>query len=503
MRLKLAIGISIILFTVIIYGVFVNEVKKLPLDYKVISQQEGQDRILESKDGSLSNPFWIRETLVQEAVGADDDSLEIKSSIIGVDSATNDVIFNTDSTFFVNRDSRKIIGTENFFTFPNNVQKQNYEFFHPMIFTESTFVFENSRYVDNLEVYDFSCSYEKTDVSSAFPQFPSATIFSDGKCTVSVEPVTGMMVSFSKQWDDYFVSDGMRGEQVEFGGKKTTEYSKAILVDNAKSVKSLYYLIDVIFPILIVVIGGAVLTALLLLGKTRYQAMKIIDAQNELLKKERLSAIGEVTAKLSHDLRNSLNSIKLATTAMQLKLEKNLEPNFEANISVINESVSRIIHQVNQVLGFVKNVPLDIKLVSLNTVLGETIRNLTIPQNVTIKIPENDYSLMADKIHLSVAFGNIISNAVDAIGDINGEISIRANTDDENLILEFEDSGPGISKETIGKIFEPLFSTKSKGTGLGLSSVYDIVKIHQGTISVTSPPTIFKITLPLKQKYQN
>jgi hypothetical protein len=71
--------------------------------------------------------------------------------------------------------------------------------------------------------------------------------------------VTGMVVSFSKQWNDYFVNNGIRGDQVELGGKYTTDYSKEILVNNAKSTKTFYYLLDSVFPSLIAVIGIIIL----------------------------------------------------------------------------------------------------------------------------------------------------------------------------------------------------------------------------------------------------
>jgi len=68
----------------------------------------------------------------------------------------------------------------------------------------------------------------------------------------------------------------------------------------------------------------------------------------------------------------------------------------------------------------------------------------------------------------------------------------------DSVIIEIEDSGSGIPKEGIDDVFEPLFTTKQQGTGLGLASVRSIINAHGGTISVTSPPTIFKIILPKK-----
>lgn len=489
----------IIVSVIVVYGMFVYEMKKIPPDYKVISEHEGQDRILETLGGQLSPPFWIRETLTQEAINLNGDILEIRSTVRGVDSATNNMIFDNENLFYVDRATRKHQETDDYFSFPPNVQKQNYNFFHPMIFTKTVFEFVGTKSIDGLEVYDFTCSYDKTDVSNAFPQFPSQTIISDGKCTASVEPVTGMMVSFSKEWDDYISNDGVRGEQVEIGGKHTTEYSEAILVENAKSVKSLYYLLDFVFPVLITVIGIAIIIVIMLFAKTKHQTITIINAQNELLKKERMSTIGEITAKLSHDLRNSVTAIKMSSESMQMRLEKKMDPKLEENIPRINEAVARMIHQISQILGFVKTMPFDIRLVSLSAILEDALKYTDIPDSVAVRVPKEDYSLMADRIQLSIAFGNILSNAVDAMNG-KGEIIIRASADDHHLSLEFENTGSEIPQDDLKKIFEPLFTTKTEGTGLGLSSVRDIINMHNGRISVTSPPTIFRITIPLAQK---
>jgi len=493
---NLIIGFLIIMTIIIVYELSVSEIKKMPLDYSLISEHEGQDRVLDQVNGSMSEPFLIRETLRQNVVDVRGDILEIKATVIGIDSATNNVIFNSAQTFFVDRNTRKHTQTDEYFAFPPNVQKQNYEFLHPMIFTKTTFVFKDVHNIGDLEVYDFSCEYSGTDVSSSFPQFPTKQILSDGKCMVSVEPITGIVVSFSKKWDDYFVNDGVHGSQVELGGKQTTEYSKSILTNDAKSTKSLYYFFDVVLPILITILGIIVLVVIILFEKTKNQTKMIIQAQNELIKKEKLSTIGELTARISHDLRNPLSVIKLATENMELRISKNLDPNLKVYIPLITDSLSKINYQINQVLGFVKSTTLDMKLVSISKILQESVKNTNIPNNISVTLPEHDFSLIANKIQLEAAFGNILSNSVDAIGENKGIITIRARTEKNTLILDFEDSGTGIAKENLDKIFEPLFTTKQQGTGLGLASVKSIINVHGGAISVKSPPTVFTVTLP-------
>jgi histidine kinase/DNA gyrase B/HSP90-like ATPase/DUF3068 family protein/phospho-acceptor domain-containing protein len=494
--IKTVMGLLVITAVLCVYRIYVHELKKLPFTYAVIAEHEGQDRILEAIGGTLSAPFWIREVLQETVVNVSGNILAIKSTVVGTDAATNHVIFSNAHTFFVDRTTRKHQAMDAYFTFPPAVQKRNYEFFHPMIFTKTTFMFEREANLNGLDVYDFSCAYHGTDVSSAFPQFPSHTIFSNGTCTVSVEPVTGMVVAFSKQWDDYFVHNGTRGAQVELGGKYTTEYSKAILVNHAKSTKALYYFLDAVFPSFIVILGIIILCVVGLFDKTKNQAKFIVQAHNDLMKKEKLSTIGEVTARMAHDLRNPLHIITLTIQNLELRLSRKMDPNLDEHLPILHDAVARINHQINQVMGFVKTMPLDITLVSMATILDDTLKSMPIPTNISVTLPAHDVSLLADRMQLAVAFSNLVANAVDAIGAGEGSIVIRAIQGKNHIVVEFEDSGEGIAAENIPKIFDPLFTTKPHGTGLGLSSVRAIIASHGGTIAVQSPPTVFIVSLP-------
>ena len=101
---------------------------------------------------------------------------------------------------------------------------------------------------------------------------------------------------------------------------------------------------------------------------------------------------------------------------------------------------------------------------------------------------------------LSQIWTNIIDNAIDAMKG-KGELRIRAYHDDDCVVVEIGDNGPGISPEVQTHIFEPFFTTKGvgEGTGLGLDTVQRIVKKHRGSIQVTSKPgdTLFQVWLPL------
>ncbi|MBA4718199.1 MAG: GHKL domain-containing protein [Nitrosopumilus sp.] len=110
-------------------------------------------------------------------------------------------------------------------------------------------------------------------------------------------------------------------------------------------------------------------------------------------------------------------------------------------------------------------------------------------------IPKNDVRLLCDKRQFSIVMNNLVLNGIQAINGA-GTIEVALAVNKDVIVIQIKDSGKGISKENIDKIFEPLFTTKQHGTGLGLASVKSIIELHGGIISVTSPPSIFTITLP-------
>ena len=96
---------------------------------------------------------------------------------------------------------------------------------------------------------------------------------------------------------------------------------------------------------------------------------------------------------------------------------------------------------------------------------------------------------------MEAVFANLITNSIQAINE-EGNITIQASSNDDDIIIKIVDSGPGMTESVISKIFDPLFTTKSHGTGLGLSICKTIVEQHGGKISVKSNPTTFTITIP-------
>ena len=228
------------------------------------------------------------------------------------------------------------------------------------------------------------------------------------------------------------------------------------------------------------------------------------EKTGEVLKAERLSAIGELSGRLAHDLRNPLSVMKMSIDLIKQTPQdtKISDSNVTKRIDLVEKSIDRISHQVDDVLGYVRHSPLNLSDISLYELIQNSLDKVNIPKDVEISISKNDIKINCDTLKLDAVFINLIVNSIQAMHD-GGKIEIKISDKDNVAILEFIDSGDGIPDENLSKVFEPLFTTKQKGTGLGLASCKNIVEQHQGEISVTNNPTIFTIILPKLSSIQN
>ena len=223
----------------------------------------------------------------------------------------------------------------------------------------------------------------------------------------------------------------------------------------------------------------------------------IEEKTHEILKSERLSAIGELSGRLAHDLRNPLSVMKMSIDLIkQSPADSKLsDEKVVKRIDLIEKSIDRISHQVDDVLGYVRNSPLNLKNMSLKQLVENSIDKVNTPNDVKITLSKNDVNIDCDAVKLDAVFINLIVNSIQAMQN-GGTIDIKISEKNNLAFLKFIDSGDGISDENISKIFEPLFTTKQKGTGLGLASCKNIIELHMGEISVENNPTTFTIILP-------
>lgn len=210
---------------------------------------------------------------------------------------------------------------------------------------------------------------------------------------------------------------------------------------------------------------------------------------------EKFSIVGEFSSKMAHDIRNPLSVIKVQVDLLKLRYSKQEDRILLDSLGRMERAVSGITTQLDDVLHFLKERPLQLENISLLQVLEDSLFCIDKPADVTIELPANDITILCDSNRMQRVFTNLILNSIQAIGN-EGIIAIRALEQNDNAIIEIKDTGLGISDKYLSRIFEPLFTTKKGGTGLGLSICKKIVEEHGGSISAQNNPTTFTLVIP-------
>jgi len=227
--------------------------------------------------------------------------------------------------------------------------------------------------------------------------------------------------------------------------------------------------------------------------------VEVDEKTKKLLVSEKMTAIGELSARLAHDIKNPLTMIKNTVKLLRAQQGKQIDEYVLKRFDMVDDSIFRISHQIDGVLDYLKCTPLKTAPTSLIGILKSSLLPLSIPPNVKINFPSTDLILNCDAIKLEIVFGNILLNSIQAIADTQGQVYVRFAKKSDSVIMEVTDSGPGIPQEHIDRIFDPLFTTKQKGTGLGLTSCKNIVEQHGGKISAKNNPTTITVVLPAPQ----
>ena len=240
-------------------------------------------------------------------------------------------------------------------------------------------------------------------------------------------------------------------------------------------------------------------TELKILGnEIEIMAKKLKDQQQQLLKTERIIAIGELAARLAHDLRNPLNIILNSLHIIKHKYD--VRPELGGTFERIDRAVFRMSHQIESVMDFVRVKSLQLKPSSLKAIIQAAVEKSSIPENIKINLPQEDVGMLCDPNSIEVVFENLLVNAKQAMRESQGTITIRTATEEGLLTIEIGDTGPGIAEDDLPKIFDPLFTTKQEGTGLGLASCKNIIGQPGGSLEVRTKlgsGTTFTIKLPL------
>lgn len=219
----------------------------------------------------------------------------------------------------------------------------------------------------------------------------------------------------------------------------------------------------------------------------------------KLVESERLAAIGELSSRLAHDLKNPLSVLKMFVDLLRYQQKNGADEKFVHKLEAANAAIFRMTHQIDNVLDFVRDLPLSTEQATVHELINMALPKLPLTDQIVLDIQQQDVSLPCDKKKMYVVFVNIMLNSIQAING-QGTISIRFFKNGNHLVIEFADSGPGIPSDILPRIFDPLFTTKQQGTGLGLATCKGIVEQHGGKVYAKNNPTTFSVVLPISNK---
>jgi PAS domain S-box-containing protein len=235
--------------------------------------------------------------------------------------------------------------------------------------------------------------------------------------------------------------------------------------------------------------------------KVRERTRQLSEAQDELLRKEKLAVLGQVAGSVGHELRNPLGVMSNAVYFLQTVLA-DADDNVKEYLDIIRNEIAGSERIVSDLLDSVRTKPPQITSVGLAELVAQALGKLALPPTVQVKLdmPETALQLRVDALQMQQVLRNLISNAIEAMPE-GGTLQIGAAADParKTVTISVRDSGVGMTPEQLGKLFQPLYTTKARGIGLGLVVVKNLTEANGGKVEVKSEAgkgTMFSVTVP-------
>ncbi|MHC4270285.1 MAG: sensor histidine kinase [Planctomycetota bacterium] len=234
--------------------------------------------------------------------------------------------------------------------------------------------------------------------------------------------------------------------------------------------------------------------------------VQLHDTQEQLVRTEKLAAVGTLASGVSHELRNPLSAIKNAVFLLKRKLSRkeihDIDEKMLQFLDIIDKEIDRSSKIINDLLGFTRVTKPSRIRSDIKTVINDALSRVKIPKNIKLSkdLKTNLSKVAIDANQIGQVLINLIDNACQAMQK-DGELQISTKESNGFVEIDIGDSGCGISAKNIKKIFEPLFTTKPKGIGMGLAVCHGIIEKHNGSIDVKSQEGIgtnMCVKLPLE-----
>ena len=213
------------------------------------------------------------------------------------------------------------------------------------------------------------------------------------------------------------------------------------------------------------------------------------EMQERLVRREKLAVLGQLAGGVGHELRNPLGVISNAAYFLQMVLADADETTREY-LGIIGSQVRNAEKIVSDLLDLSRTRSAEREEVALSELVAEVMEGRQPPEGVevTTRIASDLPTVFVDRLQMRQVLANLVANAYQAMPD-GGKLDLSARAEEGRVCLSVADTGCGIPPENVGKIFEPLFTTRARGIGLGLAVSRNLVQVNGGTIEVQSPST--------------
>lgn len=228
-------------------------------------------------------------------------------------------------------------------------------------------------------------------------------------------------------------------------------------------------------------------------------------AQAELVKNERLAVLGELAGGVAHELRTPLGIIRNAVYFLEATADGEDAEQREV-LDEVKRAVTSSDYIISELLDYVREPPKILNNFPATDAIADALKQLTIPDNIRVVLPDMErssnpseaFEVNANQDQVTRILTNLIQNAVQAMAD-GGELKIGLTKNDKGTCIAIGDTGSGIPPESLDRIFDPLYTTKTKGIGLGLAISRRYAELNQGQLDVESDPgggATFLLNLP-------
>jgi signal transduction histidine kinase len=227
------------------------------------------------------------------------------------------------------------------------------------------------------------------------------------------------------------------------------------------------------------------------------------EAHEKLLRQERLAVLGQLAGGVGHELRNPLAVMTNAVYFLRL-IQPDADEKVKEYHRILENEIKNAEKIIRDLLDYARVPSTDRRPVKPYDLAAAAIERFPAPENIAVNmdIPLDLPFVRVDQRQIIQVLGNIFENAYQAMPG-GGTMTVSAREKGDEVVIRVTDTGPGIASENLGRIFEPLFTTKTRGIGLGLAVSRKLTKANDGRLEAESEPgkgSTFALVLPLEKK---